>query len=78
MREVKARPWCRTCGLLTEYADTRDVRKEYGPSWPFDAEADAAPGLLSLPLAAVAVCACRAGYSVEGGEAPCTLFAPRL
>ena len=78
MREVKARPWCRTCGLLTEYAESADIRSEYGPSWPFEVGAEDVPGLLSQPIAPVSVCACRAGHSVEGGEAPCALFAPRL
>ena len=78
MQDNKAGPWCRTCGLLTEYAEPGDVRREYGPSWPFEVGEEEAPGLLSLPIAPVAVCACRAGYSVEGGEAPCAQFAPRL
>jgi hypothetical protein len=76
MQRTEPRVWCKQCGLVTEYGDSRAVRAEFGPSWPFEVGPEDAPGLLSLPIAPTLVCACRAGKSVEGRDVPCERFSP--
>lgn len=70
------RPFCKECGLLTEYTDPRAARAEFGPSWPFEAGEGDVPGLESFPLAPATVCACRIGKPIEDRPYPCERFSP--
>lgn len=76
MAEAQLRPFCKECGLLTSYTDVRFARREFGPSWPFEAGEGDVPELESFPLAPVTACACRIGKAVEDRPYPCERFSP--
>jgi hypothetical protein len=76
MLPAKTKVWCLQCGWATVYGDPAAGRREFGPSWPFDAGAGDAPGLLSQPLAPPVACSCHLGRSTGPRSAPCPDFTP--